>query len=286
VTSITSIETRGISLPRLGLGTWRLQGDSGRAAVESALGLGYRHIDTAEMYANEREIGHAIALAGVQRSDIFLVTKVWTNHFRAADARRAAETSLRNLRTDYVDLLLMHFPNESVPLAETLGALAGLLNAGKARAIGVSNFPIPLLEKAITVCPAPIACNQVKFHVGRDQGPLLAFARSHGIIFTAYSPLGLGSLSHHPVLKDIACKHAKNAAQIALRWLVEQDGVIAIPKATTERNLRTNIDIFDFVLDGEDRARLDKARGPGLFAHLASLRRFIVRRQLSGFVLA
>jgi 2,5-diketo-D-gluconate reductase B len=168
----------------------------------------------------------------------------------------------------------MHSPNESVPLAETLGALAGLLDAGKARAIGVSNFPIPLLEKAITVCPAPIACNQVKYHVGLDLSPLLAFARRRDIIITAYSPLGLGSLPHHPVLKDIARKHRKSPGQIALRWLIEQQGVVAIPKARTEPHLRANIDIFGFVLDDRDRARLDKARGPGLLARLVSLRRF------------
>jgi 2,5-diketo-D-gluconate reductase B len=265
----------GVRAPVLGLGTARLRGSECVKSVRMAVDLGYRHIDTAELYANEREIGEAIATAGVERAEIFLTTKIWTNHFRAADTRRAVETSLRNLRTDYVDLLLMHSPNLSVPLAETLGVLASLLEAGKARAIGVSNFPVSLLEKAISACPAPISCDQVKYHVGCDQGPLLAFARPRGIVITAYSPLGLGSLPHHPVLKDIARKHGKNPGQIALRWLIEQDGVMAIPKATTERNLRANIDIFDFALDDQDRARLDKARSPGLFARIATLRRFI-----------
>src|SRR5271165_7344963 len=136
--------------PVLGLGTARLRGRECTHAVRIALDLGYRHIDTAELYANEREIGEAIAASGVDRAELFVTTKIWTSHSRALDARRAAETSLRNLRTDYVDLLLMHAPNESVPLTETLGALADLLDAGKARAIGVSNFPIPLLEKAVT----------------------------------------------------------------------------------------------------------------------------------------
>jgi diketogulonate reductase-like aldo/keto reductase len=267
--------------PVLGLGTARLYNSECVRAVRMALDLGYRHIDTAELYGNERAIGEAIATSGVERAEIFLTTKIWTNHFRAADARRAAEASLRNLRMDYVDLLLMHSPNDSVPLAETLGALASLREVGQARAIGVSNFPVLLLEKAISASPAPIACNQVKYYVSFDQKPLLAFARSRDIVVTAYSPLGLGSLRYHPILKDIAGKHGKNPGQIALRWLIEQHGVTAIPKATTEKNLRANIDIFDFALDDEDRARLEKAHSPGLLARIATLRRFsrLLRRQ-------
>jgi len=257
--------------PVLGLGTARLRGRECTHAVRIALDLGYRHIDTAELYANEREIGEAIAASGVDRAEIFVTTKIWTSHFRAADAMQAAERSLRNLGTDYVDLLLMHYPNESVPLAETLGALAGLLDAGKARAIGASNFPTSLLEKAIAASPDLIACDQVRYHLGQDQGPLLAFARPRGIVIIAYSPLGVGSLAHLAVLKEIARKHGKNPGQIALRWLIEQDGVMAIPKAASQQHLQANIDIFDFALDVEDRARLDKATGPGAFARLACL---------------
>jgi 2,5-diketo-D-gluconate reductase B len=257
--------------PVLGLGTARLRGRECTNTVRIALDLGYRHFDTAELYANEREIGEAIAASSVDRAELFVTTKIWTSHFRALDARRAAETSLRNLRTDYVDLLLMHFPNESVPLEETLGALAGLVEAGKARAIGVSNFSTPLLEKAMATCPAPIACDQVRYHIGQDQSQLLAFARPRGIFIIAYSPLGVGSLAHLTVLKEIARKHNKNPAQIALRWLIEQDGVMAIPKATKQAHLQANIDIFDFALDGEDHALLDKAAGPGALARLFSL---------------
>jgi len=264
--------------PVLGLGTARLRGRECTHAVRIALDLGYRHIDTAESYANEREIGEAIAASGVDRAELFVTTKIWPSHFRALDARQAAETSLRNLRMDHVDLLLMHFPNESVPLEETLGALAALAEAGKARAIGVSNFSTPLLEKAIAACPAPIACDQVRYHVGYDQSQLLAFARPRGIFIIAYSPLGVGSLAHLTVLKEIARKHDKNPAQIALRWLIEQDGVMAIPKATNQRHLQANIDVFDFALDGEDRARLDKATGPGAFARLACLSRHALSR--------
>jgi 2,5-diketo-D-gluconate reductase B len=259
--------------PVLGLGTARLRGRECTHAVRMALDLGYRHIDTAELYANEREIGEAIAASGVDRAELFVTTKIWTSHFRAPDARRAAETSLCNLRTEYVDLLLMHFPHESVPLEETLGALAALVEAGKACAIGVSNFSTQLLEKAIAACPAPIACDQVRYHIGQDQSQLLAFARPRGIFISAYSPLGVGSLAHLTVLKKMAQKYGKNPAQIALRWLIEQDGVMAIPKAAGQHHLKANIDIFDFALDSEDRARLDKADGPGAFARLGSLAR-------------
>jgi 2,5-diketo-D-gluconate reductase B len=185
--------------PVLGFGTARLRGRECTHAVRMALDLGYRHIDTAELYANEREIGEAIAASGVDRADLFVTTKIWTNHFRGPDARQAAETSLRNLRTDYVDLLLMHFPNESVPLEETLGALAALVEAGKA----VSNFSTPLLEKAIAASAAPIACDQVRYYIGQDQSQLLAFARPRGIFIIAYSPLGVGALAHLAVLKEI-----------------------------------------------------------------------------------
>jgi 2,5-diketo-D-gluconate reductase B len=269
--------------PVLGLGTARLRGRECTQAVRIALDLGYRHIDTAELYANEREIGEAIATSSVDRAELFVTTKIWTSHFRALDARRAAETSLRNLRTDYVDLLLMHFPNESVPLEETLGALAGLVEAGKVLAIGVSNFSTPLLEKAIAACPVPIACDQVRYHIGYDQSQLLAFARPRGIFIIAYSPLGVGSLAHLTILKEIARKHDRNPVQIALRWLIEQDGVMAIPKATNKRHLQANINIFDFALDSEDRARLDKVAGPGAFARLVSLAR-LARSRLAQIV--
>jgi 2,5-diketo-D-gluconate reductase B len=269
--------------PVIGLGTARLRGRECTQAVRTALDLGYRHFDTAELYANEREIGEAIATSSVDRAELFVTTKIWTSHFRALDARRAAEASLRNLRTDYVDLLLMHFPNESVPLEETLGALATLMEAGKVRAIGVSNFSTPLLERAIAACPAPIARDQVRYHIGQDQSQLLTFARPRGIFIIAYSPLGVGGLAHLTVLKEIARKHDKNPAQIALRWLIEQDGVMAIPKAANQRHLQANINIFDFALDAEDRARLDKAGGPGAFARLISLAR-LARSRLAQIV--
>jgi 2,5-diketo-D-gluconate reductase B len=249
----------GGRMPALGLGTWPLGGRACAESVRLALKLGYRHIDTAEMYANEDAVGGGIRASGVPRDELFVTTKIWNNHFRAADARRAAEASLRSLRMDHVDLLLMHWPNDGVPLAETLGALAALLAEGKTRAIGVSNFPRDLLEDAIAASPAPVACDQMRYHAGMSLAPLLAFARPKGVAITAYSPLGKGDLADNAALAKVGAKHGKSAAQVALRWLIEQDGVSAIPKATREPNLRANIAIFDFALDEEDRTAIASA---------------------------
>jgi 2,5-diketo-D-gluconate reductase B len=253
--------TGGGQMPVIGLGTWQLQGKACIEAVRDALDIGYRHIDTAAMYGNEAEIGEAIAAAGVGREELFLTTKIWTDHFRAADVVRSTDASLRKLRTEYVDLLLMHWPNEAVPLKETLGAMAKIAIEGKARAIGVSNFPGPLLEAAIAASPVPIACDQVKCHVGFGQGPLLKVARRRGVVVTAYSPLARGSLVRDANLRKIAEKHRVTPGQVALRWLIEQEGVAAIPKAASLKNLHENFALFEFSLDPEDRALLDAASG-------------------------
>jgi diketogulonate reductase-like aldo/keto reductase len=249
--------SNGRQMPRLGLGTWQLRGSTCERVVRTALELGYRHIDTAEMYENEREVGSALATSGVDRGELFVTTKVWSTHFRAADLRKAAEGSLRRLRTDYVDLLLLHWPSESVPLAETLGALCDVSDEGKARAIGVSNFSVSLLQRAIGLSRVAIACNQVEYHVLSPRKALLDYARANGIAVTAYSPLARGRLTRHPVLTRIGAKYGKSASQVALRWLLEQEGVAAIPKASGEPNLRANLEIFDFSLDADDRAELD-----------------------------
>ena len=247
----------GGRMPVLGLGTWELGGRACVEVVRRALELGYRHIDTAEMYANEGEVGQALAASGVDRGEVFLTTKVWTSHFRAADAVRAAERSLRLLRTDHVDLLLMHWPNPDVPLEETLGAFSKLVEAGKALAVGVSNFSPELLRRAIDASPAPIACDQVRCHVGHAQEPLRSAARAAGVAVTAYWPLRHGGLLGEPLLGEIGRKHAKTPAQVALKWLIDREGVAAIPKASSEEHLKANLDIFDFDLEAGDRQRLD-----------------------------
>jgi 2,5-diketo-D-gluconate reductase B len=251
----------GRSMPALGMGTWQLRGAACERAVRTALELGYRHIDTAEMYGNEREVGAALAASGVERGDIFLTTKVWPDHFRAADLRKAADGSLRRLGTDYVDLLLLHWPSREVPLGETVGALTEVAVEGKARAIGVSNFSAALMREAAALAGVPLACNQVQYHVLHPQEALLDRAQKDSIAITAYSPLAKGQLTRYPILARIGTTYGKSASQVALRWLVQQDGVAAIPKASGEGNLRANLDIFDFSLDAADLRTLDSLAG-------------------------
>jgi 2,5-diketo-D-gluconate reductase B len=239
-------------MPSLGLGTWQLSGPECTRSVLTSLTLGYRHIDTAARYANESEVGAAVKSSSIPRNEIFLTTKVWPDHFRAADLKRSADESLKRLNLDYVDLLLLHWPSDSVPLAETIGALNEVANAGKTRSIGVSNFSIDLMKQAAAHSPLPISCNQVKFHIQQPQSALLEYARSQNVAITAYSPLAKGNLATDPVLTRIGAKHGKTASQVALRWLVQQDGVCVIPKATREPNLRSNLGIFDFTLDPAD----------------------------------
>jgi 2,5-diketo-D-gluconate reductase B len=246
------------TMPALGLGTWDLRGNECFSAVKEALHLGYRHIDTAEMYANEAEIGRALKGSGVPRGDLFITTKVWTNHHRAADFKKAAEASLGRLGLSAADLLLIHWPNPAVPLAETIGALCQLVREGKALSIGVSNFPPALLKEAIGLATAPIVCDQVSYCLTENRKDLLTYARSQGVALCAYTPLGKGAFLNRPELKEVSQKYGKTPAQVALRWLIQQKGVAAIPKASGAKHMKENIDIFDFKLDPLDRQLLSK----------------------------
>jgi 2,5-diketo-D-gluconate reductase B len=251
----------GGGMPVLGMGTWQLRGRECREAVRTALTLGYRHLDTAEMYANEAEVGAGMRDSGVRREEVFLTTKVWPQHFRSGALQRAADDSLRRLEVAYVDLLLLHWPSEDVPLAETVGALNEVAAQGKTRAIGVSNFSVAQLEEAMALSAAPVVCDQVQMHVLNPQTTLRRRARAEGVAITAYSPLAKGRLAGHPVLARIGERYGKSGSQVALRWLLQQDGVSAIPKATREPNLRANLDVFDFVLDEDDLAALAALAG-------------------------
>ncbi len=255
------IAVKGAQVPAVGLGTWRLSGKPCYEAVRSALDLGYRHIDTAEMYGNDQEVGRAIRECGIARGEIFLTTKVPPGKLRASDAKRSAEDSLKRLGLPYVDLLLVHWPSSEAPLGETLGAFAELRAAGKTRFIGVSNFNVPLLNEAIERHGADLLCNQVEYHPYLSQRPVLEAVRRHGMMLTAYAPIAKGSAAGDAVLGSIGQKYGKSAAQISLRWLIEQDGVAAIPKAASRAHIAANIDIFDFALSAEDRARIDRLQG-------------------------
>ena len=210
------LHTQGISLPRLGLGTFRMQGDACRAAVESALSLGYRHIDTAEMYGNEEAIGAAIAAARLPRQDLHVTTKVWNENLAPDAIRRAFEASLKKLRLDQIDLYLVHWPARNMNLPAMFETLMKLRQEGRTRAIGVANFNVALLKSVVEEIAAPIACNQVEYHVMLDQTPLRKYMSAHSIPLVAYCPLAQGRVASDETLAAIGRKHGASAAQVAL----------------------------------------------------------------------
>lgn len=253
------VTMKGAQVPALGYGTWQLEGQECRRGVSHALELGYRHIDTAQIYGNEEHVGAGIAAADVPREDIWLTTKVWYEKASADAVKRSTEESLEKLGTSYVDLLLFHWPNESTPMKETLGALAALQEQGLTRHIGVSNFTPTLLKQALEL--APIAALQVEYHPYLAQEPLLALCREHGLLFTAYSPLARGKVLEDETLKAIGEAHGKSPVQVVLRWLVDQPQVSAVPKASSAEHRESNLAI-DFELSDDDRKAIDGlARG-------------------------
>jgi len=251
--TLPKVETPNLAMPKLGLGTFGLRGPDCARAVAEAITLGYRHIDTAEMYDNEGPVGQGVRDAGVAREGVFVTTKVWWTNL--ADPEAALAASLRRLRFDWVDLFLIHWPNPAVSLGRTLEAMVRLKERGLARAIGVANFPSALLREAVAT-GAPIACNQVEYHVMLGQSAILDVAREHRIAITAYSPLGKGGLIADPTLAAIARRHGATAAQVALAWLIGQDLVAAIPKSGDPRRMRENLGAFDLRLNEEDLAAI------------------------------
>jgi 2,5-diketo-D-gluconate reductase B len=249
------ITTPLLAMPKLGLGTWQLRDAAGQAAIEQALALGYRHIDTAEMYGNEDIVGAAIAAARLPRGDLFVTSKVWWDHLAPAAMRAACEATLARLGLDAVDLYLIHWPAPGMDVPRSLEALVGLREAGLVRAIGVSNFPPGLLRAAIAT-GAPLACLQVEHHCLLDQSALLAICRAHGLVLTSYSPLAKGDLAEEPTLARIARKHGVGAAQVALAWLFGMEGVAAVPKAARRETQLANLAALRLSLDAEDRAAI------------------------------
>ena len=245
------VEANGAKIPAIGLGTWELRGRTCARLVEQALKLGYRHIDTAQVYENEREVGEGLRASGVRRDELFVTTKIWTTHFAPNDLERSTKESLAKLRLSEVDLLLLHWPNPQVPLAETLGALAHVRQLGISRHIGVSNFTVALIEEAIAVCPEPLACDQVEYHPYLDQTKVLDACARQGMAVVAYSPVAKGRIKNDQTLARIGQDHGKSAAQVCLRWLV-QHNVSAIPRTSRIERLSENIDIFDFTLSDEE----------------------------------
>lgn len=242
----------GVRVPAVGLGTWNLTGDRCRRAVATALELGYRHVDTAQRYGNEAAVGRGLAAADVDREAVFLTTKLRRRNLRPGRVRRSTRASLERLGTAYVDLLLVHVPSLTVPVEETIRAMDGLVDDGMVRHIGVSNFSIEKLERAIAASDHAILTNQVQYHPYRTRDAMLERCRRDDVILTAYSPLVHGGIVDDDRLRAVGRRYGKTPAQVAIRWLVQQDGVVTIPKASSRDHLAENLDVFDFELEPEE----------------------------------
>jgi 2,5-diketo-D-gluconate reductase B len=252
---IPSVEAKGASIPLIGLGTWDLRGRACARVVEQAMRFGYRHIDTAEMYDNEREVGEGLRASGVKRNAVFVTTKIWPSHFAPRELERAARDCLARLRLSEVDLLLLHWPNPQIPLAETLGALGKVKRDGLARHIGVSNFTVALIEEATALSSEPLVCNQIECHPYLDQSKVIAACRRHGMAVVAYSPIARGNVRNDDVLRRIGAAHKKTAAQICLRFLVQQS-IVVIPRTSKVERLSENAAIFDFALSTAEMTQI------------------------------
>jgi 2,5-diketo-D-gluconate reductase B len=258
---VPAINANGARIPLIGLGTWDLRGKTCVRMVEEALALGYRHIDTAAMYRNEEEVGEGLRASGVKRDEVFITTKVWSSNLRARDFERSAQDSLKNLKLDSVDLLLIHWPNSSVPLKETIGALCKMKCEGAARHIGVSNFNPALIEEAARYATEPLVNNQIELHPYFDQSKTIAASRKAGLSITAYSPIARGRVKGDAVLSRIGKAHGKTAAQICLRYLAQQD-IIVIPKTSRSERLKENAAIFDFKLSPAEMKEIAALASP------------------------
>jgi len=245
---ISVVTSGGARIPAVGLGTWDLRRGTCVRMVEQALRLGYRHVDTAEMYGNEREVGEGLRASGISRDDVFITTKVWPDNLAPADLERSTKESLARLRLSHVDLLLIHWPSPRIPLADTIGALCRMKQAGFARHIGISNFTVPLIEEAVRLATQPLVTNQIEWHPYIDQSKVAAACRRHGLSVTAYSPIARGRAGDDAQLRLIGTHHHKTAGQVSLRFLI-QEGAVVIPRTSKPERLKENMTIFDFELD-------------------------------------
>jgi diketogulonate reductase-like aldo/keto reductase len=249
-------EAGGARIPKVGLGTWRLTGDDCVEAVSTALELGYRHVDTAQVYENERQVGRAIRESDVPREEVFLTTKVDARNRSRDDVLASVARSLQRLDVDSVDLLLVHWPNPLADVETVVGAMNEARERGWVEHLGVSNFGVDRLRDARRHSDAPIVTNQVQFHPYHPQRRLLRYCQDRGILLTAYSPLAHGGVLHDEELRRVGRRYDRTPAQVAIRWAIQHEGVVAVPKATTRAHLAENLDVFDFSLTRAEVAHL------------------------------
>ncbi|MGJ3254033.1 MAG: aldo/keto reductase [Elainellaceae cyanobacterium] len=255
------IRVNDVSMPALGLGTYQLEGNVALRIVKHALNVGYRHLDTAQMYGNEAEIGQAIQESGVPRDQLFIATKVWPDRFKREQLIASVDESLAKLKLDGIDLVLLHWPSPDVRLTETLDALMTVKDAGKVRHIGVSNFTTDLMDKAVGYCGKGVLVNnQVEYHPYLLQDKVIQKARSLHMTVTAYRPIAKGRVFKDDTITQIADAHNKTAAQVTLRWIIQQD-IAAIPRSGNENHVTENFDIFDFSLSDDEMQAISALRG-------------------------
>ncbi len=250
------LNIRGEKIPKIGFGTWQIKGKKCKESVKDALEIGYRHIDTAQYYENEKEVGKGIEESPINRKEIFLTTKVWRTNLAYKDVLKTTKKSLKKLNTDYLDLLLIHWPNNKIDLEETLDAMAELKDEGFIKNLGVSNFTLNLLKDAQNKSKEPIFCDQVEYHPFISHNDLLEFCQKNDIMLTAYSPLARGKVLGNEVLEEIGKKYGKTETQVSLRYLIQQKNVVAIPKASNPQHRKENIDIFDFELSSGEMEKI------------------------------
>jgi 2,5-diketo-D-gluconate reductase B len=249
------VDAHGAHTPQIGIGTMTLTGDAGTAAIKTALEVGYRHLDTAAHYGNEKENGEALRASGVKREDVFITTKVRPTDAMPDAFARVVDQSLANLQLPFVDLLLIHWPSKEVPLALTVGALCKAKRDGKTKHIGVSNFTTALLDEAWKVTTEPLVCNQIECHPFINQDKVIAASQARGMAVVAYVPIARGKIPGDEALSRIGKAHGKSAAQVSLRYLVER-GMVPIPRSTNREHLKENLDVFDFKLSAAEMAEL------------------------------
>ncbi|MBV0901348.1 aldo/keto reductase [Haloarcula salina] len=264
------VSTGQTQVPALGLGTYRLRGQTCTETVAQALEMGYRHIDTAEYYENQAAIGQALANTAVSSDDLFITTKVWRTNLGYEETKQSVRACREKLGIETIDLLLIHWPSRSVPIEETIRAMNELQSDGVVRHIGVSNFSVEQLANAREASETPICTNQVEYNPYTDQSDVLEYCIDHDIMLTAYSPLAKGRVNDDTTLATIGDRYEKSPAQVALRWLVQQQQVAAIPKAASHAHLESNLSIFDFELTDEEMAQIFDLQG-GLLERVRSM---------------